>query len=288
MFKRKKWADVDFTTDKMPSSRPQVFFDVYKNRFSTMLLLGLVLLLFCLPAIIAAAIFNVKIYEIRLSFSQGAISEIEFLKNVAQLENGKNVFLILGFFFVFLGVCGAFEVLRRLVWQEGLFFGHDFFKGVKDGVKSSAICALVSGLLNYAANATLNLSSASEDFAVNLATAAAFGGLVIALSLIPFIFTQSTIYDLPFSHKVKNAFLLSMRTAYISIPLALLYIAPIVILNFVGNLAYFILLATLPILFYTPLVLVNILYCDSVLDEYVNKENFPQIYKKGIYQDGKN
>ena len=48
-FKRNKYRKDDFSINDLPLTRRKQFFDIFKNDWKTLLLLGLILLLFSIP-----------------------------------------------------------------------------------------------------------------------------------------------------------------------------------------------------------------------------------------------
>lgn len=86
---------------------------------------------------------------------------------------------------------------------------------------------------------------------------------------------------------LKNAILLAWRNFYTSIPVLLLNVAFIVVPFFIENIAYLVYILLIPILIAPLLIMFNMLYTDTLFDKFINKDNFKEIYDKGIYRNGK-
>lgn len=91
------------------------------------------------------------------------------------------------------------------------------------------------------------------------------------------------IYNLTFFKKISNAFLLAMRMPHYTLSLLVIDIVPYLLLAIDNTYSYIAFSALLPIIVLPLQILVNMLICDSILDRFVNREHFPQIYKKGMY-----
>ena len=275
-----RYAKTDFTEKNMPHSRVQVFFDVIKNRPFLLVSMGALILLFSLP-LIAVTVFR----NIRVSEAQLITDAAERANTVFSYVNIFNFISIAAWAVVGTGLGGVFAVIRRLVWQQGIFFRHDFFTGVKENAISFAFFFAVGALLNYLVQRTLRATMFDDGF---LSQAAAIASIVAAALYAPtisFSLVQSTVYNLELFKKLYNSLLLAMRVAYTSFPVALLNLAPLALLFIPNTVVFGIFLIVLPVFVYPLIALFDTLYCDAVLDKYVNKENFPQIVNKGIYKN---
>ena len=273
-------AKTDFDVSKMPHNRVQVFFDVLKNRFSLLLGTGFAALLFALPLIVLAVLRNIKVAEAEL------IEDVaERAATVFAYVNTFNLTLIAAWAIFALGVAGAFQIVRRLVWQQGVLFRHDFFKGIRENGVHFAVLFAVAGLLNYLLQRTARGLYFNDGAWAQAALVAATVAAFLYLPTLPFALTQSTVYNLKMFAKWKNSFLLAMRTAYVSFPVAILNLAPIALTYLPGTAVFVASVLLGPVLFTPLLALFDTLFCDGVLDKYVNKKNFPEIVGKGIWKN---
>lgn len=278
-----KNSDTDFNYSDMPSTRRQVFLDVYKNRFWLVLGQGALLFVFLLPFLAVYIIGNVKVYETNLMFENNLISSEEATNKIFALNNAVNLLLIpcLCIFAVGLsGVCGLF---RKLVWQEPIMLVHDFGKSLKANAWHFIIAFFIIGLANYLLRYCLQNLYFSSDFAAQAALCASLVFAFLIVFITPLFLAQTTVYNLPVSGKFKNSFLLSMRAPLKSLIMLLLNVAPYLLLLINNQYLFIGAIILLPLLVTPMQILSSTLICDSVLDEYVNKENFTEIYKKGLY-----
>ncbi len=116
---------------------------------------------------------------------------------------------------------------------------------------------------------------------------AAIGCLIvasfIACFITPVLLTQGTLYNLNLLGKLKNAFLLSMRMPHLALALLVVNVAPYLLLLINNEYVYLVLLVMLPIIIMPLQIFVNMLVSDSILEKFINKLHYPQIYKKGMY-----
>lgn len=278
-----KKSKADFSADKLPSTRKQLFFDIYKNRFWLILGLGFILFVSLLPFIIVYAIGNLKVYELNLKATEGIISVADASKEIFSMISARNLAIIPCLVLFAVGFSGVAGIIRRLVWQEGIIFWSDFFKSLKENAFSFSVIAFVIGCLNYLLQYSARSLYFREGFSAQASTCVSIIALAIILLITPCFITQSTVYNLPFFGKLKNAFMLSMRAPLKSFILLIVNVSPCFTLLIPGKYAFTACCVLLPIFIMPAQIIVDTLCCDSVLDEFVNKNNFKEIYKKGLY-----
>lgn len=285
---RRKAAKVDFQPSMMPKNRAQLFGDIYKNRFPLMVDLGLLLLLFSLPAIAVMSIVNMKTYEISQQIASNIITADNGAKQIFHMINVGNIVFIVAVVIWAIGLSGIVGIVRRLVFQEGILFRADFGKSFKENALCYAIVGLVLGTLNFLLQYYLRSSYFDDGVAMQISIGALIVVSFVACFISPMILDQATVYNLGFWGKIKNAFLLSMRMPHLLLMLSVINAAPYLLLLINNQYVYLALLLLLPILIMPIQILVNMLVCDSILDKFVNKENYPQIYKKGMFVNAEN
>ena len=256
------------------------FWKNFGANWSSLLYANFILSPFCLPLAAVTVIRNVKVSEAQL------VEDVaERANTVFTYVNTFNFISIAAWAIVGLGFGGAFAVVRRLVWQQGIFFRYDFFKGVKENAASFAIYFAVGALFNYLVQRTLRATYFDDSLFSQAAAVAAIAVAALYAPTVTFSLVQSTVYKLGTFKKLYNSLLLSMRVAYTSFPVALLNLAPMALLFIPNTIAFGAFLIVLPVFIYPLIVLFDTLYCDAVLDRFVNGTHFPQIVNKGIYKN---
>lgn len=283
LFFRSKKARVDFKEEDLPSNRREVFFDLFKLRFSTLMNVGLILLLFSLPTIIAGMVKDSFIYSIQTSFAQDEINA-EYLSEFSTITNFFYYLARIVCFIVFgIGLAGAMRVIKLIVWGEPLFFRQDFFEGIRSSGKRYALYFFFVGLFDLLARSFMFLEAGSEfvkyiPFGVNI---------VVLLPPLLFALAECQIYTLKPLQEYKNGFIFYIRTFPKTI-LATIIICLPMFFDLIGIYVLKNILIAVFIVAVLPLTLTGeFLYFMSVLDEHVNKVHYPTIYKKGIYEKEK-
>ena len=115
----------DFTPDRLPGTRFQLFKDVFFNRFGALVKINLLTLLFCLPAIAIVVIMSMikRMDSIMLPYSGNVGIGYPIISNVAfvgkyrafQFDMLTYLLLIPGIMIASIGLSGAFYVMRLLV-----------------------------------------------------------------------------------------------------------------------------------------------------------------------------
>ena len=137
-----KHSQSDFDEYSLPHNRKEVFFDVLKMRYGTLIFVGLLLLAFTLPLLLVKILGEtvfVGLYE-TLGEQESAYDYARVLRFYISLS----YIPCLAVFAV--GVAGATRVVRQLVWGEGVFFWGDFSDGIKQNYKNCLLTFLLLGL----------------------------------------------------------------------------------------------------------------------------------------------
>lgn len=278
--KKSKQASSDFTFAQLPHNRKEVFFDCLKLRFGTVVCCGLLLLLFLLPLIAIEITYDIVNLNIYNSLIGGQMSEMQatLYKNELQLYVSLAQTVCLGIFAV--GLAGVARILRQLVWGEPIFFWVDFKRGIRQNaarfVSVFAICAL--------ANVASVLCSTMLD-EMPIVGYIPLGALIFAVVPIAlFVLSQSAVYNVGFGKAISNGLAFYGKRLWqtllftaLALIVGLSRLAPISALKY--------LLMLLCTVFLLPMyIMAWLLVSCNVFDEVVNRENYPELYDKGVYR----
>lgn len=281
--RRIKYASHDFQYSSLPTTRKEAFKDVYRNNFRTIFSSGAMLLLFALPLIIFSIVMDIG----RLGMTLEFYSEEELYDILLLWDIIANVGVIILFFVFLVGFAGVFRIIRQLIWQEGISFWHDFKKGIKENYP---IMALLTGITVIIYLATYFVQLFFLQFLIGLTLIFIF--LFVFVSIYLWTLFMSSVYQTKLSVYLKNGFFFASRTIgwtflyviLIAIPFLSYYLY---FLSFCGMLLFVVLKYAIFIamlLFYYPMMLiVGSLYANSNFDKYINQENYPEYYRKGLY-----
>ncbi len=280
---KRKQAKIDFDVANLPATRRQLFGDVYKTRLSLIFDLGLVLLGFFLPVVAVSMLTQLHSADIGYALAEDILSAEAAAAELMELRNAVNLLLIPCLLLLSLGLAGVCQIVKNLAWQEGILFRADFAKGVRENWRSFCMTALIAGILNYCCGYLFNIGFLRTGTGRDLGLAAVMAaGGIFALAL-PFVLIQSTLYNLSYGKKLVNGILLSMRTFFPTLGLLALNLLPFGLLLIENSLVRICALLLLPLAVLPCLVILDTLYVHSVLDTYINKDHFPEIYRKGLY-----
>ena len=270
--------NIDYELSSLPTTRKEAFKDVYKHNFKTIFSSGVVLLLFSLPLFI----FLIVMSFARLGITPEKYSE-EILSSVLLVwDLILNAGVVLLLYLIFIALMGVMRIIKLLVWQEGINFKHDFSEGIKENFKHFSLVYLFIGLIYLV---TYSVYIFLLNFVFGLALLLLF--IIIFVPVLFWSMMTINVYKTTLSNYLKNAVFFYTKTVGWSLLFTLFVIWPFFLVflpisGYVFLVKYPILL--LMMVFYYPfLLVVGTLYAYSKYDFYINKDNYPEIYQKGLY-----
>lgn len=277
---RKKQSAYDFRKQDLPANRVELFFDVLKNNWRNLLLIGVILLAFSLPFLSILYYFDYLDAAIYQDFLKGVYTEEQYfgyykLNRIIAALSGT-----LGLMILSLGISGAMKIIKKMCFLEPYFFKDDFLSGIKENWSINFLIALITGLLSTLATLVffLDIHGVIKGISIGVPVLIVFP---IFFLMIP----MNALYKLTFFSAYLNGFkllikyLLKNTLFYLimMIPITLLII-PHILIKYLAIIIFIIGLA--------PLFLVGLFdYSLALFDEAINKENYPAYYRKGLYGD---
>ena len=283
----------------LPSNRWELFWDIFKGRFGKLIIVNLLTLLFFLPLVgllfmryVALANLGAT-YPFMQAFGvgyQAPTSMVGLAENIVFNVN-MLVFLLLPIVAMIaaVGVAGGAYVIRNMVWTEGIFVANDFWRGVKQNIKSLLVVALVYSLVFYL---TVVSASLSEQAAVS---GVGQKWLFIVSEIISYIIlgfysimtmhmiSMSVTYELKFRQLLKNSFLFTLGLLPHSIFFIVAGAIPFILLLLDG---FFMILGIILVLLFG-LSLLLLVWTDFSLwafDKFINDKVAGAQKNKGIYE----
>ena len=261
-----------FQIKDLPATRGQEFWDFFKTRFALFLEMGGLLLLFGLPFL---ASFLVKYYALLYPAAK-SMAEAEYLsfyKTTRLLFSGV---YSLCFFFLFLAFGGIGRIIRQWIWGNGIYFWHDFGKGIKQNFKNyflSWLCFSFFFVLEDFCSLTIENS---------LIAYAISGVFLLLLPVLMMAMVETLVYSDSFFQLLRHSLSYLLKKPLATL-LFFLFPCGVICLTLIDQIM--IQFAVFSILFalILPFYLVGwSLYCFSLFDEFTNKESYPSLYKKGL------
>lgn len=280
--KKPIFSNIDYQYSSLPTTRKEAFKDVYKHNFKTITLSGLMLLLFALPLIIFLVVMDFgKIGMTPERFNEQELKSVLFLWDII-----VNVGAVILVYILLIGLMGVMRVLKLLVWQEGIDFFYDFKVGIKENIKYFSLLYLFESIIFLG---TYFVYIFLLNFLIGIWLMILF--IIVFISIGLWSFFVINVYQTTLWNYIKNGVFFFSR----SLPLTLLFVVMTVFpffLVFVPLSGIVIIikypLAMALLIFYYPfIIIVGYLYSLSKFDFYINKDNYPEIYKKGLYDINK-
>jgi len=271
---KKQVSKENFTIDKMPHNRKEVFFDILKNRFSTLLLIGLTILISALPMIICFFYVNIE----GANIANSSLSEEEIASSLISLEKMKYLLFLISSIFLTISLSGSSAVIQKLIWQEGFLFKTTYKKGIKENYPLFLISYLSLFILIYIL--ALLIYNNSNDIVKGIS----IGALVLYASIINLTTSQAAIYKLPLYGYFKNGFVISMASFLKTLLCLIINVVFLLLFLIPSYIFQSILIIVLPLFIAPLLILGNTLYANYIFDNFINKDKYPEIYDKGVYR----
>ena len=269
----KKVSKIDYSKAMLPRTRKAQFGDCFKMNYSLILKCGLMLLLFFTP--LMAFSFFMDIYYGPLM--EAATEEVAQTKLIYHyIYNGG---LILFSLIAIIGVTGVIRVLRNLIWGEGIFFREDFFHGIKQNIGKNLIFALIFGFFYALAYFVSSLFPETIISYLPL--------LIFALIFLPIYFwiiLLNNIYDSKWTGLLRNGLFFYIKTIGWSLLEMVMLLLPVGLLFIPLVLVWvkYIVLVLFVIFVYPIILLIMVLYSTSKFDAYINQDNYPDYYMRGL------
>ena len=265
----------------LPINRWQLFKFTYRNHLSLIIKLSLMIAIFSIPLFTFLIVKNVFANALLSQINQD--NELIILQRYYYQEIILDIFYIPCFVILAIGLSGGFFVMKKYLYQEGFTFFKDFRNGMKKSkefILSTLILSIILYLLLFLKNF---FSYINFQYYIPLSI---FVFIIIFLLVNVFIFTycQIHIYSNNIFHLIKNALCFSFNQLFKVSLINLITIFPLVLfMNFQNAVLTIIIILIYFIIGFGNCLLITMLYSCSVFDELINKNRFPSIYRKGLY-----
>ena len=277
---KNKKATHDFKINDLPQNRKEVFFDCLKMRYGIIFGLGVMCVLFALPFAICMMLRDSSLSAIFTDVGHREYDEEQGYQLFYSIKMTYSLVMVPCFVILGIGLSGVMYVIRQLVWYEGIFFFSDFFEGIKKNWKAYSTSFLALGIYNVELT-MLNYRQVPEMwYGIYLGA-----GLLLLIPIVIFILLMSLIYKFSFKGSVWNGFLLYMKSILKTLLAELCIALPFLTLGIEHVLLKCAVLLVV-ILFLLPPILMGVtLYGFSIFDQYINKEQYPELISRGVFHN---
>ena len=269
----------------LPTTRKEQFFDILKHQLGTLFSVGGLLLAFSILLFASLVVKEVLINNvvINVNMKEHPDQVYEMVKMLTLIFDAVNIVAIA---FLFIGLAGAYKVIKKLIFMEKVFIFRDFKQGIKENWGQFLIISFFFSIVLL----IFDLFSVQSGNMSNEMTTVAWVLMgIFSFTIFPiFLLSMSSIatYKNKFSDNLKNSFYICAKHylyclifavifAAIWIGLFFLYVYANSSVIYTGVIA-FIIFILLPLY-----LLASFLFNFSLFDLHINS-NYPEIYNKGI------
>ena len=280
-FKRSKYRADDFGVNDLPLTRYQQFFDIFKNEWKTLLLMGVLLIFFSLPYLTLDVIhWFIKVnLPARLAESGGTPEMIQ--SGLMLTDILYEAILVIPTILIAVPLAGLARIFKRLIHGEGVLFKNDFFDGVKMNVWQFIVIIFIYALLRFITQLVF-IFIQNVPYLAEIVYGASSGILfIVFVPILLFMFAECSLYKMNFMMNFKN----SAQLAFNSILYMIIFSAIIFSVYFMRYINHPVLRIGLDVvlILLSPLYLLALsLFTTSRFDRYINQEHYPEIYRKGL------
>ena len=268
----------DYEQRERPRTRVAQFFDIFKHRFLELLKLSLLQAVFSLPLLVTIFLFWLLLPN---AHTNQAVMMVFLIQGASSLITLP---------IAFVGLTGSFYALKKLAYAEGEFASSSFFIGMKEEWKKGLLISLVAGF-----SAGIAIIGAYFFIFSPYDIIPWVKGLGIAVSIIQLIvvyiscyysIAQVVVYENKLWPIIKNSIIMNLMRFPINLGLFILY--PGVFIALICIIPYTMYVGV-GLMMLTSVFghLVWMMNAMSAFDKYINKEQFPDYYRKGLYQETK-
>lgn len=285
MKKKKEVIRDAFTEADLPHTRPQVFLTVYKTRAFFIFKISLLLLLFCSPLLLWDIFMRLSLDN---NLATSTLSDYDLMKETFNLTLIKNGIGIILFGIAGIGFGGAVHAFQALVWNQ-LVVASDFFSGMKKNIFKYILWGILAGISFFLFEFAIR--------GVPLTDLEIFGRIIVyglssvQLALISifiaYLYLQNEYYFVNGFNLLTNGIKFTIVSFIPMIGFMLIIIAPYFLVFLHSFIINFVAIFLFMFLVSTGLISI-ILHADYQFDKRINKDNYPEIYDRGVYRQNEN
>lgn len=267
---------VDFEQTNRPRTRFKQFFDIFKHRFVELLKISFLQTVFNMPLIATLVCFYI--------FVRGATS----INSLMTIYIITGVLIMFSMMSAFTGLTGSFYCMKQLIYAEGEFASSSFFLGLRSEWKRGLLTGFIVG---FSAMVTIIGSFFFYFYLSNFDTTISGFGIVILViqSILVYMvgyyaIGQTLIYENKYRHILKNGFLMTLMRFHINLGIFVLHPGIFIALVNIMDITMYVAIVLLVFL----VAIGNLMWmlnCIGAFDKFINKENYPDYYKKGLYKE---
>ena len=270
----------------LPKNRIDVFLDVFQMSWRSLVYISMFLGIFILPTILVVLFSQMAGLNILTNINSGNVDEVVNAVSEYYYHNINTIlYLFPCFVIASFGLAGCSNVMKKIVWLDRYDFIEAFKQGVQGNIVKIIFNAIILtaiyaiGVLTYCYILFNDLNPFMQVLLILLSVLIMFFLINVAF----FGYSQMVIYTNGLGSYLKNCLIFSIISfpksslvvllALILVPISFLFES---VVGIVIVYSFYLLIG------FGYVLLLFTLNSHSIFDRLINKEHYPNIYKKGL------
>ncbi len=271
----------------LPLTRASAFKDLLKHHYFRLLEVGASLLVFFIPFFVIFSICNLSFDALWNELEEGAISQTVFIEESLRIYLHELLGFALSFLLLSFPLSFYSRIYRSLCFYEGFFFWREGKKGFRQNFLHLFLSSLLLALFGLGSALLVlyvDFGNANPNWATSILSFLPL--TILLLGLFPtflIFFVMDSIYKTTFWKGVSASFKIYLNSFFPVLGFSLASFLPLLVFLIPNSLIVGSLLLAFILIYYPVLLLGTWLYLLSRFDLFINKENYPSLYQKGLF-----
>ena len=293
-----KERDEEYARSTLPSNRWALFWDIFKGRFSKLVIVNLLMLLFFIPLV--AVGFFMYLWTGTMGgmypFSNSILVGFPAYPNLMGAPEQINLsatftggaLMIVAALIAAVGISGGMYVIRNMVWTEGIFVANDFWRGIKINIVVVLQSTLFYSIFLFGFFISIRFSEyiiasgTGSTVWMTISMAISYVAIVIFTMMYLWMLAMGGSYKLKFFQLLKNSFLMAFGLIFQNIFFVILMAIP-VILILLGSFFQMVGIVFMILFGLSFMLLVWLDYTQWAFDKFIESKREGGKVNRGIY-----
>ena len=293
-----KERDEEYARSTLPSNRWALFWDIFKGRFSKLVIVNLLMLLFFIPLV--AVGFFMYLWTGTMGgmypFSNSILVGFPAYPNLMGAPEQINLsatftggaLMIVAALIAAVGISGGMYVIRNMVWTEGIFVANDFWRGIKINIVVVLLSTLFYSIFLFGFFISIRFSEyiiasgTGSTVWMTISMAISYVAIVIFTMMYLWMLAMGGSYKLKFFQLLKNSFLMTFGLIFQNIFFVILMAIP-VILILLGSFFQMVGIVFMILFGLSFMLLVWLDYTQWAFDKFIESKREGGKVNRGIY-----
>ncbi len=274
---KKRERNKDFGTSDLPSTYPALWKDGVKQRWGTLLLFGALSFCALLPLLGIMVWEDIYAFQLTDEVRLGEVTLEEATLLSFWNRNIAGSLFVVAFPIFFIVSFALMRYLRLIAFEEPIFWKEDFLSSLKATWKNGLLYGLLFAVLSW-----VSLFVAGSDINPFIRYLPLLLQCVFFVPLLLYSLTLSPYYELSYPGYLSRSLLLYLRHFPVSLLFLIGFVSPFLLTLIANPFIRYPIIFLFALLLYPLLMHAWMIYCLSIYDKDINKEDFPDFYRKGM------